>query len=101
MNINKSLKYDTIYAVLYYTILLNVESSNLVFLTSNNTDFNEFIITFTDQNGRPLEIEYKVSLTFLINKKKRHALRAQLCDYILQNQEQKNMLKVMDFNNFQ
>ena len=36
---------------------------------------------FTDQNGRPLEIEDKVDLTFLINKQKRHVT--------LQNQEQR------------
>ena len=29
-----------------------------------NTEFNEIIITFTDQNDRPLEIEDKVNLTF-------------------------------------
>ena len=46
--------------------LLNVESSNLVFLKTYNTEFNEIIITFRDQNGRP--IEDKVNLTLLINK---------------------------------
>ena len=50
-----------------YTHLLNVEPSNLVFLKTYNTEFDE-IITFTDQNGRPLEIEDR----FLINK--------QICD---------------------
>ena len=39
-----------------YTYLLNVEASNSVFLKTYNTEFDE-IITFTDQNGRPLEIE--------------------------------------------
>ena len=38
-----------------YAYLLNAEPSN-------------FIITFTDQNGWPLEIEDKISLTLLINK---------------------------------
>ena len=33
-----------------------------------NTEFDEINITFTDQNGKPLEIEDKVSLTLLINK---------------------------------
>ena len=33
-----------------------------------NTKFDEIIITFTDQNGRPLEIEDKVNLILLINK---------------------------------
>ena len=46
-----------------YACLLNVESSNLVFLKTYNT-----IITFTNQNGRPLEIEDKVNFTFHINK---------------------------------
>ena len=48
--------------------MLNVEPSNLVFLKTYNTEFDEIIITFTDQNGRPLEIEDKVNLTLLINK---------------------------------
>ena len=41
---------------------------NSVFLKIYNTEFDEIIITFTDQNGRALEIEDKVNLTLLINK---------------------------------
>ena len=37
-----------------YAYLLDDESSNLVFLKTYNTDFNKIIITFSDQNGRPL-----------------------------------------------
>ena len=48
--------------------LLNVEASNLVFLLTYNTEFDEIIITFTDQNGRPLEIEDKVNLASIIDK---------------------------------
>ena len=48
--------------------MLNVEPSNLVFLKTDITKFDEIIITFTDQNGRLLEIEDKVNLTLLINK---------------------------------
>ena len=51
-----------------YAYLLNVEPSNLVFLKTYNTEFDEIIITFTDQNDRPLEIEHKVNLTLLIKK---------------------------------
>ena len=51
-----------------YAYLLSVEPSNLVFLKTYNTEFDEIIITFTDQNGRPLDIEGKVNLTLLINK---------------------------------
>ena len=58
-----------------YAYLLNVEPSNSVFLKTYNTEFDEIIIKFTDQNGRPLEIEDKVNLTLLIDKWK--------CDNIL------------------
>ena len=43
-----------------YVYLLNVQPSNLVFLKTYNPEFDVIIMTFTDQNGRPLEIEDKV-----------------------------------------
>ena len=52
----------------FYAYLLNVEPSNLVFLKTYNTGFDEIIIKFTDQNGRLLEIEDNVNLTLLTNK---------------------------------
>ena len=51
-----------------YAYLLNVESSNLVFLKTYNTEFDEVVITFTDQNVGPLEIEDKADSTLPINK---------------------------------
>ena len=51
-----------------YAYLLNFSPSNLVFLKTYNTEFDEIIITFTDQDGRRLEIEGKVNLTSLIIK---------------------------------
>ena len=42
-----------------YAYLLNVEPSNLVFLKTYNTEFDEIIITLTNQNSRPLKIEDK------------------------------------------
>ena len=36
-----------------YTCLLNVGPRNLVFLKNYKTEFDEIIITFNDQNGRP------------------------------------------------
>ena len=45
-----------------------VEVGNLVFSKTYNTEFDEIIIKFTDQNSRPLEIDDKVNLTLLINK---------------------------------
>ena len=72
-----------------YAYLLNVEPSNLMFLRTYNTEFDKIIITFTDQNGRPLGIEDKVNLKLLINKYK-------WCD-----KEQENMLKDKDFYHLQ
>ena len=38
-----------------YAYLLNVESSNLVILKTYNSEFDDIIITFMDQNGMLLE----------------------------------------------
>ena len=54
-----------VWSIIY---LLNDEPCNVVFLKTYNTDFDGIIITFTDPNGRPLEIEGKVNLILLINK---------------------------------
>ena len=48
-----------------HTYLLNIEPSNLVLLKTYNIEFDEIIITFTDENVRRSEI---VNLTLLINK---------------------------------
>ena len=68
----------------FYAYLLNVEPSNLVFLKTYDTDFDEIIITFTDQNSRPLEIEDKVNLTLLLIKRN---------DLIFYRTKNKKMLK--------
>ena len=41
--------------------MLSVEQSNLVFLETYNTDFDDIKITFTVQNGRLSETEDKVN----------------------------------------
>ena len=58
-------QYQQISEVLYtfapnksYVSLLNVKPSNLVFLKTYSTDFDEIIIAFTNRNCRPFEIEY-------------------------------------------
>ena len=51
-----------------YVYLLNVKPSNLVFLKAYNTEFDDIVITFTDENSKLLEIEDKVNLTMLISK---------------------------------
>ena len=42
-----------------YAYLLNVEPNISVFLKTYVTRFGDIFITFTDQNGKPLEIENK------------------------------------------
>ena len=37
-------------------------------MTAYSTESDHIIIRFTDQNGRPLKVEDKVSLTLHINK---------------------------------
>ena len=51
-----------------YAYLLNIEPSSLVFLKTYNIESDEIIITFTGQNGRPLETGHKVNLTLLVIK---------------------------------
>ena len=51
--------------------MLNVEPSNLEFLKTYNTDFDDITTGLSDQSFKSLEIKDKVSLTLLINKLKR------------------------------
>ena len=51
-----------------YIYPLNVKPSHLAFLETYNTELDEIIIKFTDQNGWSLEIEHKFNFTLLINK---------------------------------
>ena len=57
-----------------YAYLLNVEPSNLLLWKTYNTDFDEIIIVFTDQNGRTSKIEGQVekngALFYRIKSKK-------------------------------
>ena len=52
----------------FYAYLLNIEPSNLVLSKTYNSEFDNVIITFMNQNSSPLEIEDKISLTLFINK---------------------------------
>ena len=56
----------------FFTYLLNVEPSNLMFSKTYNTVFDDITITFTDQNGKPIETDNKVNLTLLFDKSKGH-----------------------------
>ena len=46
--------------------LLDVSLSNHIFLKTFNSEYDEIVVWFTDQNSKPLEIEDKIKLTMVI-----------------------------------
>ena len=52
-----------------FAYLLNIEQSNLVFLKTDSTEFDDITTPFIDQNDGLLETEGKVNLTLLIRNK--------------------------------
>ena len=49
-----------------FGILLDISPSNHTFLKTFNSEYDEIIIWFTDQNSKPLEIEDRINLTMVI-----------------------------------
>ena len=45
--------------------LLEISPTNNIFLKTFNSEYDEIIIWFTDQNSEPLEIEDRVNLTMV------------------------------------
>ena len=46
--------------------LLDISRSNNIFLKTFNSEYDEIVVWFTDQNSRPLEIEDRINLTMVI-----------------------------------
>ena len=46
--------------------LLDISSSNHIFLKTFNSKYDEIVVWFTDQNSKPLEIEDRINLTMVI-----------------------------------
>ena len=46
--------------------LLNISPSNHIFLKTFNSEYDEIVLWFTDQNSQPLEIEDRINLTMVI-----------------------------------
>ena len=46
--------------------LLDISPSNHIFLKTFNSEYDETIVWFTDQNSEPLEIEDRINLTMVI-----------------------------------
>ena len=46
--------------------LLDISPSNHIFLKIFNSEYDEIVVWFTDQNSKPLEIEDRINLTMVI-----------------------------------
>ena len=46
--------------------LLDICPSNHTFLKTSNSEYDETIVWFNDQNSKPLEIEHRINLTMVI-----------------------------------
>ena len=46
--------------------LLDISPSNHIFLKTFNSEYDEIITWFTDQNSKPLEIKDRINLTMVI-----------------------------------
>ena len=46
--------------------LLGISPSNHIFLKTFNSEYNEIVVWFTDQNSKPLEIQDRINLTTVI-----------------------------------
>ena len=46
--------------------LLDISPSNHIFLKTFNSEYDEIIVWFNDQNSKPLEIEDRINLIMVI-----------------------------------
>ena len=46
--------------------LLDISPSNHIFLKTFNSEYDEIIVCFTDQNGKALEIDDRINLAMVI-----------------------------------
>ena len=46
--------------------LIDISPSNHIFLKTFNSEYDEIVVWFTDQNSKPLQIEDRINLTMVI-----------------------------------
>ena len=49
--------------------LLEFSPTNNIFLKTSNSEYDEIIVWFTDQNSQPLEIEDRINLAIMIKRR--------------------------------
>ena len=52
-----------------FVSLLEISPTNHIFLKTFNSEYDEIIVWFTDQNSHPLEIEDRINLTMVVKQK--------------------------------
>ena len=57
---------DTFVPIKSFGSLLDISPSNHVFLKAFNSEYDEIVVSFTDRNSQPLEIEDRINLTMVI-----------------------------------
>ena len=69
--VNKDYQQDS--RILYTSVpnkpfgsLLEISTTNHIFLKTFNSEFQEIKVWFTDQTSKPLEVEDKITLTLII-----------------------------------
>ena len=48
---------------------VEISPTNRIFLKAFNSEYDEIIVWFTDQNSQPLEIDDRINLTMVVNGK--------------------------------
>ena len=50
----------------FFGSLLDISPSNHIFLKLFNSEYDEIVVWFTDQNSKPLKIKDRINLTMVI-----------------------------------
>ena len=50
-----------------FSQLLDISSKNFTFIKTFDSEYSYIEVWFTDQNSKPLEIQYKINITSVIN----------------------------------
>ena len=58
--------YILLFQINLFCSLLDISPSNHIFLKTFNSEYDEIVVWFTDQNSKLLEIEDRINLTMVI-----------------------------------
>ena len=58
--------YILLFQINFFGSLLDISPFNHIFLKTFNSEYDEIVVWFTDQNSKSLEIEDRINLTMVI-----------------------------------